>query len=61
MGAGVFSGVRVLRRISPYRLLTLVKRAMHKTWENSRLIDRLFQEHNEGFYVYAKRRASILT
>ena len=47
-----------LRRIWQYQLLTLVKRAMPKTWENSHLIDRLFKEHKEGFYVYAKRRVS---
>jgi hypothetical protein len=26
--------------------------------DNSRLIDRLFREHKDGFYVYAKRRVS---
>jgi hypothetical protein len=36
----------------------MVKRALPKSWENSRLIDRLFKAHGDGFYVYAKRRVS---
>ncbi len=47
-----------LRRIWQYQLLTMVKRELPKTWENSCLIDRLFKEHREGFYVYAKRRVT---
>jgi len=47
-----------LRRIWQYQLLTLVKRVLPKSLENSRLIERLFREHREGFYVYAKRRVS---
>ena len=47
-----------LRRIWQYQLLTMIKRALPKTWENSSLIDRLFKEHSQGFYVYAKRRVS---
>jgi adenylate kinase family enzyme/ribosomal protein S27E len=47
-----------LRRIWQYQLLTMVKRELPKTWENSRFIDKLFKEHKEGFYVYAKRRVS---
>jgi ribosomal protein S27E len=47
-----------LRRIWQYQLLTMVKRELPKTWENSRLIDCLFKEHRDGFYVYAKRRVS---
>jgi len=51
-----FLGYGKLRRIWQYQLLTTVKRHMPRTWENSCLIDRLFKEHEEGFYVYAKRR-----
>jgi ribosomal protein S27E len=47
-----------LRRIWQYQLLTMVKRELPKTWENSRLIDSLFKGHKDGFYVYAKRRVS---
>jgi adenylate kinase family enzyme len=47
-----------LRRVWQYQLLTMIKRQMPKTWENSHLIDRLFKEHKEGFYVYAKRRVT---
>lgn len=45
-----------LRRIWQFQLLTMVKRRMPRTWENSRFIDVLFKEHPEGFYIYAKRR-----
>ncbi|MDR2699668.1 MAG: transposase [Nitrososphaerota archaeon] len=48
----------VLRRIWQYQLLTMVKRVLPMSLENSHLIDRLFREHWEGFYVYAKRRVS---
>lgn len=47
-----------LRRIWQYQLLTMVKRQLPKTWENSRFIDGLFKEHADGFYVYAKRRVT---
>jgi hypothetical protein len=47
-----------LWRIWQYQLLTMVKRALPRSVENSRLIDRLFVEHKDGFYVYAKRRVS---
>jgi hypothetical protein len=47
-----------LRRIWQYQLLTMVKRVLPRSLENSRLVDRLFREHREGFYVYAKRRVS---
>lgn len=36
----------------------MVKRVLPKSWENSCFIDRLFVEHKDGFYVYAKRRVS---
>ena len=47
-----------LRRIWQYQLLSMVKRQLPKTWENSRLIDSLFKGHPEGFYIYAKRRVT---
>ena len=36
----------------------MVKRVLSRSVDNSLLIDRLFREHKEGFYVYAKRRVS---
>jgi len=48
----------VLRRIWQYQLLTLVKRVLPRSLENKCLIERLFREYREGFYVYAKRRVS---
>jgi hypothetical protein len=48
----------VLRRIWQYQLLTLVKRVLSRSLENRCLIDRLFREYSDGFYVYAKRRVS---
>jgi len=47
-----------LRRIWQYQLLTMVKRVLSRSLENSRLIDRLFREYRDGFYVYAKCRVS---
>jgi len=47
-----------LRRIWQYQLLTMIKRVLPRSLENSRLIERLFREHKDGFYVYAKRRVS---
>ena len=47
-----------LRRIWQYQLLTTLKRQMPKTMENSRLVDSLFKNHPEGFYIYAKRRVT---
>ena len=48
----------VLRRIWQYQLLSMVRRVLPRSLENKRLIDRLFVEHKDGFYVYAKRRVS---
>jgi len=47
-----------LRRIWQYQLLSMVKRVLPRSVDNSRLIDRLFRGHKDGFYVYAKRRVS---
>jgi hypothetical protein len=43
-----------LRRIWQYQLLTMVKRVLPRSLENRCLIDRLFREHGDGFYVCAK-------
>ena len=47
-----------LRRIWQYQLLSMVRRVLPRSVENKCLIDRLFREHKDGFYVYAKRRVS---
>lgn len=47
-----------LRRIWLYQLLKAVKRRLPNSPENSVLIDRLFKDHEEGFYVFAKRRVT---
>jgi len=54
-----FLEYNALRRIWQYQLLTMVKRVLPKFLENKCLIDRLFWEHRDGFYVYAKRRVSM--
>jgi len=45
-----------LRKVWQYHVLTAIKAALPKTWENNRLIDKLFKDHPNGFYVYAKDR-----
>jgi len=47
-----------LRRIWQYQLLKAVKRRLPNSPANSVLIDRLFKDHEEGFYVFAKRRVT---
>ena len=47
-----------LRRTWQYQLLTALKKEMPKTGEIGRLIDNLFKNHPEGFYIYAKRRVT---
>ena len=47
-----------LRRIWQYQLLKAVKRRLPNSPENSVLIDGLFRDHKEGFYVFAKRRVT---
>ena len=47
-----------LRRIWQYHLLKAVKRRLPNSLENCVLIDRLFGDHKEGFYVFAKRRVT---
>lgn len=43
-----------LRKVWQYNVLTALKDALPDTFENSRLIDKLFESHPDGFYVYAK-------
>lgn len=43
-----------LRKVWQYHVLTALKAAMLKTYENSRFIDKMFKDHPNGFYVYAK-------
>jgi len=49
-----FFPYEMLRRSWQYQLLTSLKREIADTPENRKLIDTLFQEHPEGFYVRAK-------
>jgi len=48
-----------LRRTWQYQVLTNLKKALPKTKENARLIDRLFKEHPQGFYVFAPKESRI--
>jgi hypothetical protein len=45
-----------LRRKWQYYLLTEIKRLLPKTKENARLIDRLFKDNKQGFYVHGKSK-----
>jgi hypothetical protein len=45
----------VLRCIWQYQFLTLVRRVLPGSLENGCLIDGLFGEYGDGFYVCAKR------
>jgi hypothetical protein len=36
----------------------MVKRVLPRSLENKCLIERLFREHRDGFYIYVKRRVS---
>jgi hypothetical protein len=47
-----------LRRTWQYHLLKAVKRRLPNSPETSVFIDRLFKDHKEGFYVFAKRRVT---
>jgi hypothetical protein len=43
-----------LRKVWQYHVLTAIKEALPQTYENSRFIDKMFKDHPNGFYVYAK-------
>jgi hypothetical protein len=50
---------KALRRTWQYRVLTNLKAALPKTKENAKLIDRLFKDYPEGFYVFAPKESRI--
>jgi len=51
---------KALRKKWQYHLLTRLKESLPRTYENSRLIDYLFREKENGFYVYARDRVKGL-
>ena len=48
-----------LRRTWQYQVLTNLKKALPKTRENARRIDRMFKDYPEGFYVFAPKESRI--
>ena len=42
-----------LRKVWQYHVLTSIKKALPQTQANSQFIDRMFKEHQNGFYVHA--------
>ena len=44
---------KALREVWQYEVLTALKEALPKTLENSRFINKMFDDHPKGFYVYA--------
>jgi|GEM_PF-5156980 len=48
----------VLWRVWQYRLLTMVRRVLSGSLENKLLVNWLFSEYGDGFYVYVKCRVS---
>lgn len=54
-----FFSYRKLRKIWQYNILTNLKKYFHDTPEISKLIDSLFKNHKNGFYVRAKDRIHI--
>ncbi len=55
-----FIPYKALRKTWQYQLLTNLKRNIPDTKENRELIDRLFKEKNNGFYVRAKDRINSI-
>jgi len=43
-----------LRKVWQYHVLTAIRKALPNSLENKRLIDKMFKDHPNGFYVYAK-------
>lgn len=43
-----------LRKVWQYHVLTAIKAAIVKSQENNHFINKLFKDHPNGFYVYAK-------
>jgi len=54
-----FIPYRALRRTWQYQVLTNLKKALPKTKENAMLIDRLFKDYKNGFYVFAPKESRI--
>jgi len=50
---------RALTRTWQYQVLTNLKKALPKTKENAKLIDRMFKDYLEGFYVHASEESRI--
>jgi hypothetical protein len=55
----------LLRRKVQYHVLTNLRKAIPRTWENQRLINEMFEKYRRGFVVHdsgkAKNRKSINT
>jgi Putative transposase/Transposase zinc-binding domain len=52
---------RALRRTWQYQVLTNLKKALPGTKENAMLIDRMFKDYPEGFYVHAPEESRIMS
>jgi hypothetical protein len=50
---------KALRRTWQYQVLTNLKKALPKTRENAKLIDQLFKDYPEGFYVHTPKESRI--
>ena len=50
---------KALRRTWQYQVLTNLKKALPKTKENAMLIDTLFKDYPQGFYVFAPKESRI--
>jgi len=50
---------KALRRTWQYQVLTNLKAALPQTKENAKLIDLLFKDYSEGFYVFAPKESRI--
>ena len=50
---------KALRRTWQYQVLTNLKKALPKTRENAKLIDRMFKDYPEGFYVHTPKESRI--
>jgi hypothetical protein len=54
-----FIPFKALRRTWQYQVLTNLNKALPKTKENAMLIDRMFKDYPEGFYVHAPEESRI--
>jgi hypothetical protein len=55
----IFISAEAMRKTWQYQVLTNFKKALPKTKENALLIDRLFKEYSNGFYVYLPKESRI--